>query len=79
MIMQCDGAEICTRASAALAASPIPELRKLRVDYDGDRLAVSGSVASFYHQQVALHTVRNVARGMQIENSVSVRPIRQAG
>lgn len=76
MIKQCDGAEICTRASAALASSPIQELRDLHVRSDSGMLKVSGTVASFYHKQVALETVRSVARGMQIENGVYVRPMR---
>lgn len=76
MIQQCDGAEICTRASAALASSPIQDLRNLHVHNDSGMLKVSGTVASFYHKQVAFETVRSVARGMQIENSVNVRPMR---
>jgi hypothetical protein len=72
MIDQCNPEDICTRASAALASSSIRELRALRVRNDRGSLNVSGKVASFYHKQVALETVRSVARGMQIRNVVDV-------
>lgn len=72
MIDQRDPEEICTKASAALASSSIHDLRGLRVRTDRGSLKVSGRVASFYHKQVALETVRSVARGMQIENTVDV-------
>ncbi len=72
MIDQCNPEEICTKASAALASSTIRDLRGLQVRNDRGSLKVSGTVASFYHKQVALETVRSVARGMQILNTVDV-------
>jgi len=71
-----DGKSICMRVAAALASSPIRELRDLEVRSDSGVLELVGSVASFYHRQAALETVRSVARGMPIENRINVRPMR---
>jgi osmotically-inducible protein OsmY len=65
--------EACTKATAALASSSIRDLRGLNVRSDQGSLQVSGRVASFYHKQVALETVRSVAGNLRIQNIVDVR------
>lgn len=77
MIQQCEPEnfcteETCTKATAALASSSIRDLRGLNVRSDRGSLQVSGRVASFYHKQVALETVRSVAGGVKIDNIVDV-------
>jgi len=82
MIHQCDPdsvytedgytQEMCLKATAALASSSIRDLRGLNVRNDRGALQVTGRVASFYHKQVALETVRSVAGGLPIQNIVDV-------
>lgn len=58
---------------AALAASPISELRELQVEqYDG-ALLISGVVSSFYHKQLAQEVVRTVCREIEVVNSIEVK------
>lgn len=64
--------DACTKATAALASSSIRDLRGLNVRTDKGSLQVSGRVASFYHKQVALETVRSVAGNLKIHNIVDV-------
>jgi len=77
MIQQCESdnfcnEEVCSKATAALASSSIRDLRRLNVRTDKGSLQVSGRVASFYHKQVALETVRSVAGNLRIDNIVDV-------
>jgi hypothetical protein len=65
--------EVQSRAQAALRNSPFYELRKLQVGQADDALAISGSVSSFYHKQLAQEVVRSVSPGMNVTNSISVR------
>jgi len=67
-----DAKEICRLASEALASSGVSEIRRLSVHQEHDTLKMSGTVASFYHKQLALETVRGVSRGMSILNRVQV-------
>jgi osmotically-inducible protein OsmY len=60
------------RASAALAASPVHELRELRVEPRNGSLLISGRVSSFYHKQLAQEAVRAVCREVEIVNAVCV-------
>jgi hypothetical protein len=62
------------RAQKALADSPVAALRELRVEsIDEGSLLISGSVASFYHKQLAQEVVRAVALGLEVINSVTVK------
>jgi len=63
------------RAQAALAGSPICELRDLRVEQQNGALLICGVVSSFYHKQLAQEVVRAVCREIEVElvNSVRVR------
>lgn len=59
-------------AQAALAASPVVELRDLTVVRDGEQLLISGRVNCFYHKQLAQETVRPHAANLQMINTVDV-------
>ncbi len=56
----------------ALAQSPIQSHRKIRVEQAGDTLYLHGSVESFYYKQLAQEVVRNICRGVQLENELAV-------
>ena len=73
MIVSADLGASC-QASELLAASPVAELRRLRVAQRADRLEISGRVASFYHKQLAQETVRSVAGGLRLVNEIAVEP-----
>lgn len=61
-------------AQAALADSPIFDLRMLTVEVSEDSLVLSGSVSSFYHKQMAQELVRTVVgREVEVVNSIAVR------
>jgi len=65
-----------SRAQAALATSPIFDLRGLRVDEVEGGLLLSGSVSSYYHKQLAQEAVRAVALGVPVMNSIRVASCR---
>ena len=60
-------------ARQALSASPVYALRELEVEQRGEKLLIRGSVASFYHKQLAQEAVRQVAEGVEVVNSIHVR------
>ena len=60
------------RARSALLTSPVSALRHLRVDQTDHELRISGRVESFYHKQLAQESVRAVADGLRVVNSVAV-------
>jgi osmotically-inducible protein OsmY len=61
-------------AQAALADSPIFDMRMLTVEVAEDTLVLSGSVSSFYHKQMAQELVRTiVGRDVEVINSIAVR------
>ncbi len=62
------------RAQTALHSSPIYELRNLEVREVEGALLISGTVASFYHKQLAQEVVRSVAEGIELRNTIDVRP-----
>jgi len=64
--------DIQPRAQAALAASPIHDLRSLRVDKQEGALRIMGTVSSFYHKQLAQEVVRSVCHGTEVVNSIQV-------
>ncbi len=67
------GTEVQPRAQHALSASPIRELRDLRVERQNGALVIRGHVSSFYHKQLAQEVVRGVCREIDLINSVCVR------
>jgi hypothetical protein len=56
----------------ALRQSPIPALRKLRVEETEASVSLSGSVASYYLKQMAQETVMPYLDGRSLVNRVSV-------
>lgn len=64
--------DIEPRAQSALRESPFYDLRNLKVEFVDGTLLISGSVACFYHKQLAQEAVRLVAGGVQVINEVSV-------
>jgi osmotically-inducible protein OsmY len=69
------GREVQPRAQAALANSPIYELRELQVEQTNGSLLISGTVSSFYHKQLAQEVVRAVCNYVDFEviNTIRVR------
>lgn len=65
--------EIRPAAQSALSDSPIFALRKLIVEQADDSLLIRGSVPSYYYKQLAQETVRAVANGVEVVNSIRVR------
>ena len=61
------------QAQAALASSPVVELRELTVVQSGESLLISGRVNCFYHKQLAQETVRPHAANLRMVNSVCVQ------
>ncbi|QDV27657.1 BON domain-containing protein [Aureliella helgolandensis] len=55
-----------------LAESPIADVRRIRVEQDGNRVLLHGQVHSFYAKQMAQETVRRAGQGLHIVNSVNV-------
>jgi osmotically-inducible protein OsmY len=64
--------EIVTAASAVLAKSAVPELRKLRVDESSNELQLHGRVRSYYHKQLAQEAVLPLAGQLRVVNHVDV-------
>ncbi|OHB72448.1 MAG: hypothetical protein A2V70_14475 [Planctomycetes bacterium RBG_13_63_9] len=64
--------DIRPRAQAALASSPIYELRDLQVQDRSGVLLICGAVSSFYHKQLAQEVVRSVCKGIEVVNSIHV-------
>lgn len=62
-------------AQSALSASPLYDLRDLKVEEDGpNRLVMRGTVCSFYHKQLAQEALLAIARprAYRIVNDVVV-------
>ena len=57
----------------ALADSSIFALRELTVERTEESLLISGSVPSYYYKQLAQETMRAVANGIEVVNSIRVR------
>lgn len=64
-----------SRAQAALADSPIYELRDLSVEQLNGSLLISGTVSTFYHKQLAQEVVRGLCEslGIRVVNKIEVR------
>jgi hypothetical protein len=60
------------KAQAALAGSPVYELRELQVEWHDHALLVSGTVSSFYHKQLAQEVVRTVCDDVDVVNAICV-------
>ena len=64
--------EFQPQAQAALAESPIYDLRDLRVEQYNGSLMISGTVSSFYYKQLAQEVVRAICRDVEVVNSILV-------
>ena len=60
------------QARVALLASPLSALHELSVRQTDEALLISGTVASFYHKQLAQEAVRHVAQDLQVVNAIDV-------
>lgn len=65
--------DVRPRAALALSASPIYDLRELKVEVTAAGIVISGSVSSFYHKQLAQEAVRAVAGELEVINRVEVQ------
>lgn len=59
-------------AAQALRHSPIPALRKLRVEEADGTVVITGSVPTFYLKQLAQETVRPLVGPCPLQNRVAV-------
>ena len=64
--------DVTGRISILLAESPIAEVRRVRVEQQGDQVFLQGRVRTFYAKQMAQETIRRAAGDLQIVNSVNV-------
>lgn len=60
------------RIRLLLSESPIAEVRRIRVEQDGERVLLQGRVQTFYAKQMVQETVRRANSGLLIVNSVNV-------
>ncbi|MFK7736474.1 MAG: BON domain-containing protein [Pirellulaceae bacterium] len=64
--------DLTSRIRHLLAESPIAELKRIRVDREGDQILLRGRVKTFYAKQMAQETVRPAAGSLHIVNTVDV-------
>ena len=57
----------------ALRQSPIPALRRLRVEETDQAIILSGSVTTYYLKQLAQETIMPLRGERQLQNRVNVR------
>ena len=61
-----------SQLSLALQRSPIPALRKLRLDETETSITIQGQVTSYYLKQLAQETILPLSNGRQLLNRVHV-------
>lgn len=61
-----------SRLALALQRSPIPALRKLRLDETETSITIHGQVTSYYLKQLAQETILPLSNGRQLFNRVHV-------
>ncbi len=61
------------RAEQILRQSPIPALRRLRVEETDAEIVLSGSVASYYLKQLAQETLMPILGRRELFNRVTVQ------
>lgn len=67
--------DVTGRLRLLLSESPIAEVRKVRVEQDGDTVMLDGRVRTFYAKQMAQETIRDATRGLHIDNRVRVEDV----
>ena len=60
-------------ADQALQQSPIPALRRLRVEETEEAIILSGSVSTYYLKQLAQEAIMPLRGERQLHNRVNVR------
>ena len=63
---------LLSKVSAALANSPIGQLRRLIVIENDAEVIITGAVSSYYFKQMAQETVRYAVGGRRLFNHVEV-------
>jgi len=74
-VMSTQVISVCDEVQSALQASPLFDLRELKVEDDGAGcVAIRGMVGSFYHKQLAQEAVRAVVKKLdyRVVNHVEV-------
>jgi hypothetical protein len=67
---------VLAQAALLLQQSPIPALRKLKVEENDHDVIIKGEVGSYYLKQLAQETLMPVLDGRRLNNQVSVKPSR---
>ncbi len=65
---------LCSHAAQSLRQSPIPALRRLRIDESEAEIVISGCVSSYYLKQLAQETIMPCLEHRRLVNRVSVEP-----
>jgi hypothetical protein len=60
------------RAALSLRQSPIPALRRLRVEENDSAVIITGTVPSYYDKQLAQETLMPLLAGRRLHNRVEV-------
>ena len=61
-----------TAAAEALGQSPIPILRRLKIEENSHKVVISGRLPSYYYKQLAQETVLPFLAGRELVNRVVV-------
>ncbi|GIW98704.1 MAG: hypothetical protein KatS3mg111_2037 [Pirellulaceae bacterium] len=64
--------DVTGRIRLLLQASPIADVRRIRVEQHGDEVRLEGRVRSYYAKQMAQETVKRAVGRLHIVNSVTV-------
>ena len=64
--------DVTRRIRHLLLESALADVRRIRVEREGDCVLLQGRVRTFYAKQMAQETVRRAAGELQIINSVCV-------
>ncbi len=64
--------DVTGRIRHLLSESPIADVRRIRVEQEGDCVMLHGRVRTFYAKQMAQETIKRAAGEFQIVNSVNV-------
>jgi hypothetical protein len=68
--------DVLKQAKKMLSESPLPELRRLGLDRQGDSVTLSGQLSNYYLKQKAQETIRPATRGVYVRNLIRVESSR---
>ena len=60
------------QAAEVLTQSPLPLLRRLKVEETDQEIVISGTVPSYYLKQLAQEAIRPILDGRRIRNRIRV-------